>query len=104
MNDSGNEVVQERKPVDALSASDDPDRRRIGEGGLNLKPSGRMPAPPSLEQRSGGDPTVGQFSVEDAVFSCRDVNVLYGIKHALMYVNIDVARKQVLAMIGPSGC
>jgi phosphate transport system ATP-binding protein len=104
MNDSGNEVVQERKTVDALSASDDPGRRHIGEGGLNLKPSGRMPAPTSLEQRSGGDQTVGQFSVEDAVFSCRDVNVFYGSKHALKNVNIDVARKQVLAMIGPSGC
>ena len=104
MNDSGNEVAQERKPVDALSASEEPGRRRHGEAGLNLKPSGRMPAPTSLEHRSGGDKTVGQYSVEDAVFSCRDVNVFYGSKHALKNVNIDVGRKQVLAMIGPSGC
>ena len=98
MNDAGNEVAQERKPVDALSASDEPGRRRIGEGGLNLKPSGRVPAPTSLEQRSGGDQAVGQFSVEDAVFSCRDVNVFYGSKHALKNVNIDVGRKQVRIM------
>jgi phosphate transport system ATP-binding protein len=103
MNDAGNEVVRERKPVDAVSSSEDPGRRRFDEGGLNLKPSGRMPAPASLERRTG-DQTVGQFSVEDAVFSCRDVNVFYGSKHALKNVNIDVARKQVLAMIGPSGC
>jgi phosphate transport system ATP-binding protein len=32
------------------------------------------------------------------------VNVFYGSKHALKNVNIDVGRKQVLAMIGPSGC
>src|SRR6267154_3589047 len=103
MNDAGNEVVRERKAVDAHTASDDPNRRRIGEGGLNLKPSGRVPAPTSLEHRTG-DRTVGQYTVEDAVFSCRDVNVFYGSKHALRNVNIDVARKQVLAMIGPSGC
>src|SRR5882757_2163279 len=103
MNDAGNEVVQERKAVDALSASGDPQPRRMGEGGLNLKPSGRVPAPTSLDHKTG-DKTVGQYTVEDAVFSCRDVNVFYGSKHALRNVNIDVARKQVLAMIGPSGC
>jgi phosphate transport system ATP-binding protein len=32
------------------------------------------------------------------------VNVHYGSKHALKHVTLDVARKQVLAMIGPSGC
>src|SRR5882724_8401750 len=103
MNDMGNEVVRERKPVDASTASEDPNRRRHGEGGLNLKASGRVPAPTSLEHRTG-DRTVGQFTVDDAVFSCRDVNVYYGSKHALKNVSIDVARKQVLAMIGPSGC
>jgi len=103
MNDAGNEIVQERKTVDALTASEEPNRRRLGEGGLNLKPSGRVPAPTSLEHRPG-DRTVGQYTVDDAVFACRDVNVFYGSKHALRNVNIDVARKQVLAMIGPSGC
>jgi phosphate transport system ATP-binding protein len=92
MNDSGNEVAQERKTVDALSASEDPSRRHRGEGGLNLKPSGRMPASTSLEHRGGGDQTVGQYSVEDAVFSCRDVNVFYGSKHALMNDTIPGAR------------
>jgi len=103
MNDAGNEVVQERKAVDALSASGDPQPRRMGEGGLNLKPSGRVPAPTSLDHKTG-DKTVGTYTVDDAVFACRDVSVFYGAKHALRSVNIDVARKQVLAMIGPSGC
>jgi phosphate transport system ATP-binding protein len=86
-------------------------RHRDSEGGLNLKPSGRthghaQPAA-SLEERSahvGSGQTVGQIAVENPVFSCRDVNVFYGHKHALKKVSIDVARKQVLAMIGPSGC
>src|SRR5262249_30727450 len=104
MNDAGNETVQERKAVGALNASDDSNRRRHAEGGLNLKPSGRLPAAATSLDYTPGDRTVGQFSVDNPVFSCRDVNVYYGGKHALKNVSIDVGRKQVLAMIGPSGC
>jgi len=88
--------------VDTLIAPEEPHKRRIGEGGLNLKPSGRMPSSMSLEKTE--ERTIGQILVDDAVFSCRDVNVYYGGKHALKNVSIDVGRKQVLAMIGPSGC
>ena len=84
-------------------------RTRESESGLNLKPSGRTHTHSSttLEDRSthgGGAQTVGQVTVEDPIFSCRDVSVYYGHKHALKKVSIDVGRKQVLAMIGPSGC
>jgi phosphate transport system ATP-binding protein len=48
--------------------------------------------------------TVGTVTVVDPVFSCRDVNVYYGAKHAIKGVSLDVGKKQVLAMIGPSGC
>ncbi len=103
MNDAGNELVRERKLVDASGASDEANRRRHGESGLNLKPSGRMHSAATLEHKSG-DRTVGEFSLDNPVFSCRDVNVFYGSKHALRNVSIDVGHKQVLAMIGPSGC
>ena len=78
-------------------------QRRAAEAGLNLKPSSRMPAPAAPEARAsvGAAPTLGS---SDAVFSCRDVSVLYGDKYALSNVSIDVERKQVLAVIGPSGC
>jgi phosphate transport system ATP-binding protein len=79
-------------------------RGAFAEGGLNLKPSGRMPSAPRLDETVVGEQTVGQVNVENAVFSCRDVNVYYGNKHAIKNVSIDVGRKQVLAMIGPSGC
>ncbi len=84
-------------------------RPRQSEGGLNLKPSGRthVSSSTSLEDRSAhpsGGQTVGPITVENPIFSCRDVNVYYGRKHALKKVSIDVGRKQVLAMIGPSGC
>jgi phosphate transport system ATP-binding protein len=48
--------------------------------------------------------TIGDITVPAPVFSCRDVDVFYGDKHAIKKVNIDIGRQQVLAMIGPSGC
>ena len=68
--------------------------RTLG-GGLNLKPSGRRPP------TAGADKPV---QPDDIIFSCRDVNVFYGTKHALKHISVDVQRRQVLAMIGPSGC
>src|ERR1700761_7420997 len=103
MNEGGQQVAQEQKSMDGITAPPEPGRRRLGEAGLNLKPSGRVHAPSSLEQRTDRG-TVGQVTVEDAVLSARDVNVYYGAKHALKNVSVDVARRQVLAMIGPSGC
>ncbi len=51
-----------------------------------------------------GTKTIGNVTVPEPVFSCRDVDVFYGDKHAIRKVNIDIGRQQVLAMIGPSGC
>lgn len=48
--------------------------------------------------------TVGKITADNAVFSCRGVDVFYSEKHAIRGVSIDIAREQVLAMIGPSGC
>jgi phosphate transport system ATP-binding protein len=74
---------------------------RRGEGGLNLKPSGRVHAAAPAEARSPG---AVEGALENPVFTCRDVSVYYGGKQALKSVSIDVGRRQVLAMIGPSGC
>ena len=58
-----------------------------------------------LKQVAAGErQTVGTVTVENPVFSCRDVNVYYGDKHAIRDVSIDIGRGTVLAMIGPSGC
>jgi len=78
-------------------------KRRAAEGGLNLKPSSRMPAPGLPEARLGVG-AAPAARIEDAVFSCRDVSVVYADKPALSNVSIDIARQQVLAVIGPSGC
>jgi phosphate transport system ATP-binding protein len=72
--------------------------RHLEEGGLNLKPSGRVSAATeSVPQADGA-------TVDNPVFSCREVSVFYGAKQALKQVSLDVGRRQVLAMIGPSGC
>jgi phosphate transport system ATP-binding protein len=76
-------------------------RQRESEGGLNLKPSGRMHAPAA---REGGAEPQTESAIENPVFSCRDVSVFYGTKQALRNVTIDIGHRQVLAMIGPSGC
>jgi phosphate transport system ATP-binding protein len=87
------------------------DTRTSADAGVNHKPSARRP---STTANAGGAPqslgethetgTVGTVTVENPVFSCRDVQVYYGEKHAIRNVSIDIARGQVLAMIGPSGC
>ena len=84
------------------------DARTTGEAGINQKPSARRPASASSGAQPQGEAqdmhTVGTVTVENPVFSCRDVQVYYGEKHAIRNVSIDIAREQVLAMIGPSGC
>jgi phosphate transport system ATP-binding protein len=48
--------------------------------------------------------TVGNVRVENPRVSCNEVNVYYGEKQAVMSVNLDIGRNEVIAMIGPSGC
>ncbi|HUL18642.1 MAG TPA: phosphate ABC transporter ATP-binding protein PstB [Steroidobacteraceae bacterium] len=75
-------------------------RRRPNEGGLGLKPSGRVATPVQGATAAARE----AHSIANPVFICRDVSVFYGAKQALKSVSIDVAPRQVLAMIGPSGC
>ena len=73
--------------------------------GINLKPSGRVAeGTGAAEAPVEAGKTVGNIAVDDPIFSCRDVDVYYGAKHAIKKVSIDVGKSQVLAMIGPSGC
>jgi phosphate transport system ATP-binding protein len=90
-------------PLQGTRAGSDQKRRGVLEGGLNLKPSSRMPALALPESRPVATAAL-QITPENAVFSCRDVNAFYGQKQALKNISIDIGRKQVLAMIGPSGC
>jgi phosphate transport system ATP-binding protein len=95
--DAGAGFVAETVPASPLAPAGG-SARHLGEGGLNLKPSGRVSA------ASDAAPHPDGATVENPVFSCRDVSVFYGGKQALKDVSLDVGRRQVLAMIGPSGC
>jgi len=55
---------------------------------------------PILEE----DQTVGQWNIQEPRISCRNVNVNYGQKSAIIKVNLDIGRNEVLSFIGPSGC
>ena len=57
-------------------------------------PPPRRARPVSAEPAPSGPP----------VFHCKDVSMFYGAKQALKNITLDVAPRQVLAMIGPSGC
>ena len=95
--------MHEPRRADISGAGGADSSRPAGEAGLNLKPSGRLHAPSSLEEGASGK-TVGEAMVENPVFRCQDVSVFYGAKQALKSVTLDIGRQQVLAAIGPSGC
>jgi len=73
------------------------------EGVAHVERAG-IDLPVPLQALAEAGKTVGNIAVDDPIFSCRDVDVYYGAKRAIKKVGIDVARRQVLAMIGPSGC
>jgi phosphate transport system ATP-binding protein len=91
-----------------MDSAVEPSTEARSEAGINQKPSSRRPSTQAPTAQSLGEvhdtQTVGTVTVENPVFSCRDVQVYYGEKHAIRNVSIDIAREQVLAMIGPSGC
>jgi len=50
------------------------------------------------------EPAVGKVMVNNPKLSMRSLNVFYGDIHAVRDVNLDVAKNEVLALIGSSGC
>jgi phosphate transport system ATP-binding protein len=51
-----------------------------------------------------GHETVGDVTTADPVMTVRGCNVHYGDTHALIDVNLDIGKNQVVSLIGPSGC
>ena len=58
---------------------------------------------PEQETELGGG-TVGTFTCDDPFMVATDVNVHYGDNHAIKNVSLEIAKKEVIALIGPSGC
>ena len=58
---------------------------------------------PRQETELGGK-TIGKISCENPFMVVEDVNVYYGDNHAIRNVSLEIAKKEVIALIGPSGC
>ena len=67
------------------------------------RPVSPQPRPADGAEALSGQ-TVGDYTHADPVMSCRNVDVYYADKHAVMDVSLDMGRNEVIAMIGPSGC
>ena len=61
-----------------------------------------MDARVKVDTGSIGIPGIRKADVTKVV--AKDVNVFYGEKHSLKYVNVDIIDRGVTAFIGPSGC
>jgi phosphate transport system ATP-binding protein len=78
---------------------------QVERAGINQKPSGRVAEEAGfMDTPVETGKTVGTITVDNPIFSCRDVDVYYGEKHAIKKVGIDIGKNSVLAMIGPSVC
>lgn len=51
-----------------------------------------------------GGKTIGTVTCKDPFMVAKDVNVYYGDNHAIQHVSLEIAKKEVIALIGPSGC
>jgi phosphate transport system ATP-binding protein len=106
-NATGEPAVHEPRRAEGRGAGGSDASRRVSESGLNLKPSGRLHAPASLQEGGSAGPAgaiAGDITVADPTFSCRNLSVYYGSKQALKSISVDIGRRQVLAAIGASGC
>ena len=62
-----------------------------------------LPEIPGQKTELGGE-TVGTPTCDDPFMVTEDVNVYYGDNHAIQHVSLQIAKKEVIALIGPSGC
>lgn len=62
-----------------------------------------LPEIPAQKTELGGE-TVGTPTCDDPFMVTEDVNVYYGDNHAIQHVSLQIAKKEVIALIGPSGC
>jgi len=62
-----------------------------------------LPEIPRQKTELGGE-TVGTPTCDDPFMIAEDVNVYYGDNHAIQHVSLQIAKKEVIALIGPSGC
>ena len=67
------------------------------------KPAAVAPLADEKTTKVGGA-TVGNFKCADPFMVAEDVNVYYVDNHAIRHVSLDIAKREIIALIGPSGC
>lgn len=60
--------------------------------------------PDELRASLDGHQTLGDITATDPGMSARNVDVFYSGTQAISGINLDLGRKEVLALVGPSGC
>jgi len=90
------EVTTDNSPPSAATLPDDQQDNAVG-GGIVLPEF-------TAQQTELGDKTVGSITCENPFMVADDVNVYYGDNHAIRHVSLEIAKKEVIALIGPSGC
>ena len=73
---------------------------RHGTGAANGRPAQRL----GPEAIAGTPEHATVAAVPEPKISARNVNLWYGEKQALFDVGLDIAEREVTALIGPSGC
>jgi phosphate transport system ATP-binding protein len=48
--------------------------------------------------------TIGEIEADNPRMICRNVDVYYGQKQAIIDVSMDIGQNEVISLIGPSGC
>jgi phosphate transport system ATP-binding protein len=71
---------------------------------VEVKAAAQAQTAEAAKGETGKSPTAGMGAKARAKMTSRNVNVYYGENHALKDVSLDIAEKEVTAMIGPSGC
>jgi len=75
-----------------------------GSGLSNVSRSTPISVPTTDERPRELGATVGMTIVADPKMQCKNINVFYGEKQAIIDVSLDIGRNEVISFIGPSGC
>ena len=77
----------------------------VPNDGLRDNAAGEIILPEFAGQETElGGKTVGTVTCENPFMVAEDVDVYYGDNHAIQHVTLEIAKKEVIALIGPSGC
>ena len=82
-----------------LGSAPEPGRAPVEEPGAH-----DLPIIPVREQITDLGKTVGNVRCDDPYVVAENVDVFYGDNHAIKDVTLEISKKEVIALIGPSGC